>query len=94
MVMLPALTAAGMLAPVESERTTWLTWIADEVLVVPGDRENVNWATAPSAMMLWFIPKITHVADPLATVQDKDLPAELAAAPSAAVTPVISAGAY
>ncbi len=45
-------------------------------------------------MMLWFIPKITHVTDPLAAVQVKDLPAELAAAPSAAVTPVISAGEY
>ena len=83
-----------MLAPVESERTTCVTWIADEVLVVPGDRANVNCATAPSAMVLWFIPKITHVADPLEAVHVRDLPAELADAPSAAETPVISAGEY
>ena len=44
--------------------------------------------------MLWFNPKITHNADPLATVQVIDLPAELAAAPIAAVTPLISVAEY
>ncbi len=41
-VMLPPLTETGMLVPAESERTTCVTWIAVDVLVVPGARVKVN----------------------------------------------------
>ena len=41
-VMLPEPTETGTLAPPESERTTCVTWIADDGLVVPGDRAKVN----------------------------------------------------
>ena len=64
------------------------------MLLVPGARAKVNWATVPSAMMLWFKPKITHIPDPAAVVHVRDLPAELADEPIDAVTPVISAGEY
>ena len=40
--MLPPLTETGMLVPAESERITWATWIAVDVLVVPGARVKVN----------------------------------------------------
>jgi hypothetical protein len=45
-------------------------------------------------MVLWFKPKITHIADPAAFVQVMDLPAELAAEPIEAVTPLISVDEY
>ena len=47
--MLPAFTETGMPLPAESERTTCVTWIADDVLVAPGAMAKVNWATVPSA---------------------------------------------
>ena len=45
-------------------------------------------------MVFWFNPKITHIADPLAVVHVRALPAEFADEPMDAVRPVISVGEY
>lgn len=55
---------------------------------------KVNWATVPSAMVFWFNPKTTHIAEPLAVVHVRALPAEFADEPMVAVRPAISVGEY
>jgi hypothetical protein len=92
--MLPPFTEAGIPVPDASETTTCVTWIAVDVLVVPGARVKVNCATVPLEIALWLNPKITHCVEPVALVHVKDLPAEFATAPIDPETPVISPGEY
>jgi len=76
----------GIPVPPAAAATVFVSWMAEEELLVTGEIWNVATATTPFAIRLAFVPTSRQVAEPDCAAQEIDLPAAAAAGPATTCT--------